>query len=186
MNNKEKIYILLYRLGLNRDVVDIIYSNKLYLETDEYKGEQYLNELIIEDLKIMNFESLFHRIDTEKNNYLNILGIKELFKLMKKEEYGYVGYTDIDWTATDGGTDREQFVSASSESSESSEESDLPLNQIIHTMINETRETRDIKMTADENISYFTIKEWIKGDIGESYLEMVKGDRCLLFDYFNN
>jgi hypothetical protein len=177
MNNKEKIYILLYRLGLNRDIVDIIYLNKLYLETDEYKGEQYLNELIIEDLKIMNFESLFHRIDTEKNNYLNILGIKELFKLMKKEEYGYVGYTDIDWTATDGGTDREQFVSASSE------ESDLPLNQIIHTMINETR---DIKMTADENISYFTIKEWIKGDIGESYLEMVKGDRCLLFDYFNN
>lgn len=183
MNNKEKIYILLYRLGLNRDIVDIIYLNKLYLETDEYKGEQYLNELIIEDLKIMNFESLFHRIDTEKNNYLNILGIKELFKLMKKEEYGYVGHTDIYWMGADGETDRVQFVSASSESSESSEESDLPLNQIIHTMINETR---DIKMTADENISYFTIKEWIKGDIGESYLEMVKGDRCLLFDYFNN
>ena len=179
MNNKEKIYILLYRLGLNRDIVDIIYSNKLYLETDEYKGEQYLNELIIEDLKIMNFESLFRRIDTEKNNYLNILGIKELFKLMKKEEYGYVGHTDIYWTATDGETDRGQFASASSESSE---ELDLPLNQIIHTMINETR---DIKMTADENISYFTIKEWIKGDIGESYLEMVRGDRCLLFDYFN-
>ena len=153
-NNKNKIYIIFYQLGLNKDVIDIIYHKKLFLEED--KHIQWLHKYIQQDLEHMDFKSLYQRIDVHKNNYLNKLQIKELFKLIEKERI-YVGHTK-DIINND-------------------------LNQIIYNMINETyREKYNKELPDHSKISYLNIKNWIINDIIESYLENVKGDTSLLND----
>ena len=153
-NNKNKIYIIFYQLGLNKDVINIIFYEKLYLEED--KHIRWLRKYIQQDLENMDFKSLFQRIDVHKNNYLNKLQIEELFKLIEKERI-YVGHTQ-DIINND-------------------------LNQIIYNMINETyREKYNKELSNHAKISYLNIKNWIINDIIESYLENVKGDTSLLND----
>jgi len=48
MNNKDKIYIIFYQLGLNKDVIDIIFRKKLYLEEEDLNIKNWIINDIIE------------------------------------------------------------------------------------------------------------------------------------------
>ena len=46
-NNKNKIYIIFYQLGLNKDVINIIYRKKLYLEEEDLNIKNWIiNDII--------------------------------------------------------------------------------------------------------------------------------------------
>ena len=47
-NNKNKIYIIFYQLGLNKDVINIIYRKKLYLEEEDLNIKNWIINDIIE------------------------------------------------------------------------------------------------------------------------------------------
>ena len=47
-NNKDKIYIIFYQLGLNKDVINIIYRKKLYLEEEDLNIKNWIINDIIE------------------------------------------------------------------------------------------------------------------------------------------
>ena len=49
MNNKKnKIYIIFYQLGLNKDVINIIFRKKLYLEEEDLNIKNWIINDIIE------------------------------------------------------------------------------------------------------------------------------------------
>ena len=48
MNNKDKIYIIFYQLGLNKDVINIIFRKKLYLEEEDLNIKNWIINDIIE------------------------------------------------------------------------------------------------------------------------------------------
>ena len=49
MNNKKnKIYIIFYQLGLNKDVINIIYRKKIYLEEEDLNIKNWIINDIIE------------------------------------------------------------------------------------------------------------------------------------------
>ena len=47
-NNKDKIYIIFYQLGLNKDVINIIFRKKLYLEEEDLNIKNWIINDIIE------------------------------------------------------------------------------------------------------------------------------------------
>jgi hypothetical protein len=47
-NNKNKIYIIFYQLGLNKDVINIIFRKKLYLEEEDLNIKNWIINDIIE------------------------------------------------------------------------------------------------------------------------------------------
>tara|TARA_Y100000996_G_scaffold307536_1_gene244284 strand:- start:389 stop:598 length:210 start_codon:yes stop_codon:yes gene_type:complete len=49
MNNKKnKIYIIFYQLGLNKDVINIIFREKIYLEEEDLNIKNWIINDIIE------------------------------------------------------------------------------------------------------------------------------------------
>ena len=49
MNNKKnKIYIIFYQLGLNKDVINIIFRDKIYLEEEDLNIKNWIINDIIE------------------------------------------------------------------------------------------------------------------------------------------
>lgn len=47
-NNKNKIYIIFYQLGLNKDVINIIFREKIYLEEEDLNIKNWIINDIIE------------------------------------------------------------------------------------------------------------------------------------------